>query len=74
MKQERYMNVLDGSAIWRLSLELDTTTRLSFHAGRKLRACVLAFVCVCFCVCMCVSTTPTIRSARGVARRSIPRT
>ena len=78
MKQGRCMNVVDSSAIWRQSLELDTTTRQSFHAGRKLRACVRACVraCLrmCVSVCMYVSTTPTIRSARGVARRSIPRT
>lgn len=50
------MNVVDGSAIWRPSFELDTTTRLSFHAGRKLRACVLA--CVSVSVCVCVSPLP----------------
>ena len=52
------MNVVDGSAIWRQSFELDTTSRLSFHAGRKLRACVHACVSVSVCVCVCVCVSP----------------
>jgi hypothetical protein len=58
---------LDGSAIWRQALELDTTTYNSTAVPRRKNICVRVSS-------VCVSTTPTIRSARGVARRSIPRT